>query len=205
MPEYLGFDFAHGRSLFLSAVIDSIQRRSDYIRSIRRTGRGDMPIDGIAFDLYPDHGYIALSLRENDAVYRNQNSADWQHFEFICSQQHDFPRLRDAVSYIEEKYKPYRASESNQGTELHHVILLAAADALTDPSVATLLRSFEIEAAIWDDRMFPDPGFFDYIVLNAHGDIRLNYCELVRANRITSRLFGANGETGGRRRRKPNG
>jgi hypothetical protein len=190
LPNYLGFNFTKGRRLFLRAVIDAIKRRSDYIRSIKRTGRGDMPIDGIAFDLYPDHGYIALSLRENDAVNRHQNSADWPHFEFISSQQHDFPALRAALTYIEGTYGSHAASGTDHSTELRHLILLAAADALTDPSVAELLKSFDIDAAVWDDRMFPNPGYFDYVVLDANGDIRLNYCELVRANRITRRLIG---------------
>jgi hypothetical protein len=190
MPQYLGFDFERGRRLFLRAITDSLRRRSEYIRSIKRTGRGDMPIDGIAFDLYPDHGYIALSLRENDTVHRSQNSADWPHFEFVNSQQHDFPPLRAAVAYIAETYGPHGGTGTNHSTELRHLIQLAAAEALTAPSVAKLLRSFDIEAAVWDDRMFPDPGYFDYVVSDANGGIRLNYCELVRANRLTRRLAG---------------
>ena len=190
MPQYLGFDFARGRKLLVRAVTDSLRRRADFIRSLKRTGRGDMPIDGIAFDLHPDHGYIALSLRENDSVYRSQNSADWAHFEFVSSQEHDFPPLHDALAYIVQAYGPYAEAATNRATELQHLILLAAADALTAPSVAKLLRSFDIEAAVWDHRTFPDPGYFDYVVSDANGDVRLNYCELVRANRISRRLLG---------------
>lgn len=191
MVGYMGYDWHRGTKLFLNAILNSLQQRADYIRAIERNGRGEMPIDGIAFDVHPDYGYVALSLRESKGLSLSWNSADWPHFEFVNSQQHKYDPLMEAVSHMRACYEPYAQSTTYHGVEIRHLMMVSAAFALIDPAVADLLRSFEIEAATWDGRMYPDPRYFEYVVLNAMESDRLNYCELMRQNLITTRLMGA--------------
>ena len=177
------------REAILIAIIDAIQERSDYIRAIERTPRGDVPVNGIALEIFPWHNFpLGLSLRLCADLSRGEfryNSADWSHFEFTngCRS----PSIEVATSLITEIYIQGKQS-TYELTDMAHLTFMAGADALLNPSVAHLLNEFGIDAPEITNEFVPSP--FEYIVVDSDKTIAANYCDIVLANRVTRRLFG---------------
>ena len=193
MSKYLEFDFEHCRSLFVDAVTDSLRQSAGYIASAERNGRGELPVTGLSLDVFPDHGDITLSLRLSSDTYdfeKLYSPADWRHFQFVSSHEHDFAPLQAAVAYMRKVYEPFAEVDSDEATEIGHLTFLAAAHALLDESVCETLKSLDIDAPLWGGEMFSSRPHFEYLVMDDNANIRGNYCEVVRANKITERLLG---------------
>ena len=193
MPKFPDFDFEHCRALFVDAVTDSLRQRAGYIASAERNGRGELGATGISLDVFPDHGDINLSLRLSSDTYEEAHRyypAEWRHFDFINSHEHDFAPLQAARTYMRNVYEPFAEEDSDDATEIGHLTFLSAAHALLDASVCETLNSLEIDAPLWDGRMFPSNGCFEYLVMDDNANVRGNYCEMVRAHKITERLLG---------------
>src|SRR5258708_6146362 len=102
----MSFDFNRCRDLLLQAVIDSFRQRSDFIKSIERTVQGDLAVNGLALEVYPWHEQIAISLRLwSDPSEVRYKPADWPHYAFVISSEHDFAALHEANRYVSNAYK----------------------------------------------------------------------------------------------------
>ncbi|TWT92606.1 hypothetical protein [Neorhodopirellula pilleata] len=131
------------RDGIFAAIIDVLHERSEYITSIERTARGELPITGIALELSPWHGGLGLSLRLStdfplgDFRY---DSADWPHFDFThgCAS----PSIDQAISIVTEIYNQGK-EPGNDLREMAHLTFMAGAEAILNPSVARLLNGEE--------------------------------------------------------------
>jgi hypothetical protein len=179
----MAIDFVECREVLFRGIMEGLRSCETEIRAIERDARGDSLVNGISLDLTPWHGGIGLAFRlQSDP--RNDNSADWDYFEFVSGQ--TCAALRTAAAYIRDVYR----SEGQEGPlGLAHLIFLAGAEALLDERVAEYLRSLDIDAPVVRER-FQD-HVFEYIVTDPDGTVRANYCEIVVANRWTARLMAA--------------
>jgi hypothetical protein len=184
------FDFDQCRNLLLEAVIDSLRQRSEFVRSIEHTAIGS-PVNGLALEVYPWHEQIVIALRlETDSKEDRYSPADWAHYAFANSSEHDFPALQKANRYVSEAYKTGGEKSAKQAREIAHLTFLAAAEALLDQSVARELTSFGIEGPLLTDQFRPNLCF-EYMVFDVDQSIVGNYCEIILANRITRRLIAS--------------
>lgn len=175
------------RSCILAAILDGLRERTDYINSIPRNGRGDIPATGLALELSPWEGGLGLSLRLTEDFPRGDErytSADWSQFDFTegCSS----PSFEAARAYFSEMYK--QADDSGQDPrEIAHLVFLAGAEALLDPSVSQYLSTLGINAPEVGDYFIDSP--FEFIVMDPDESVKSNYCDLVVSYRIAERLF----------------
>lgn len=169
-----------------SAIVDALNDRKDYIAQIERTGRGELPITGIALELFPWHSSLGLSLRSmNDfpAGDSRYDSADWEHFNF--TNECDLPSIDNAINLVSEIYEKGRG-ETFELTEMAHLAFVAGAEALLQPNVCDTLNNFDIRAPSLSDSFVSSP--FEYIVMDGDETVKSNYCDIVLANRVMQRL-----------------
>ena len=175
------------REALLTAIIDALQERADYIASIERTANGDVPVTGIALELFPWHSILELSLRLSSDFPLGKSrydSADWPHFEFTKSCQS--PSIETAISLVTEVYDQGE-QPNNDLCEMAHLTFMAGAEALLHPNVAHLLNEFGIDAPVLIDQFVSSP--FQYIVTDGDETVEANYCDIVLAARVTQRLL----------------
>lgn len=169
-----------------TAIVDALNDCSDYIGQIERTGSGDLPVTGIALELFPWHTSLGLSLRTNNdfpAGESRYDSADWEHFDFAngC----DLPSIDNAIKLVSELYEMGRG-DALKLTETAHLAFVAGAEALLQPSVCDTLNKLEIRAPKLSESFVSSP--FQYIVMDGDETVKSNYCDIVLANRVTQRL-----------------
>lgn len=177
-------EYEQCREILLNAVVSALEEGKQYIVNIERTARGDLPITGIALELAPWHGFVALSLRGQSDFPEGQSrydSADWTHFNF--TETFTSSALQKARSFTENLYR----QPDESGRERAHIIFLAGAQALLDPKVAESLCCLDIKAPTLRDHFVS--SFFQYIVVDPDETLKSNYCDLILANRITERLL----------------
>ena len=175
------------REAILAAIIDSLHERRDYIASIERTANGDMPVSGIALELFPWHGCLGLSLRLTSDFPLGKSrydSADWPHFDFTngCNSQ----SIQAAISLVTAIYEKGKQT-NNDLRDMAHLSFMSSAEALLDPRVSRLLNEFRINAPELTDRFVSSP--FQYIVTDVDETIKSNYCDIVLGNRAAKRLL----------------
>src|SRR5580698_5705402 len=82
MPNPLRTQLDECRSAILAAILDSLRERTAYMNAIERNGRGELPVTGIALELFSWNGGFGLSLRLSEDYpmgdYRYE-SGDWAH------------------------------------------------------------------------------------------------------------------------------
>jgi hypothetical protein len=178
-------DFEALKGTIYLGVLDALQEHASYIAGIPRTAQGGIPMTGLSLELYPWHRYIAMSLRSSSDVMNRYSSADWEHFEFISSRESGSEPFRTAAVVVTETYDA-AGDDLEARKEAAHLIFLAAAEALLEPSVAGALQSMGIEASVFTDRL--DRGF-EFMVFDSDETLKANYCEIVRSNRVTRRLL----------------
>ena len=169
-----------------AAIVDALVDCSDYIAQIERTGRGDLPISGIALELFPWHSSLGLSLRStNDfpAGESRYDSADWEHFDF--TNECDLPTIDNAIELMGELYEMGRG-DTFELTETAHLTFVAGAEALLLPNVCDTLNKLDVRAPKLSDSFVSSP--FQYIVMDEDETVKSNYCDIVLANRVTQRL-----------------
>jgi len=110
----------------------------------------------------------------------------WQHFEFVSSQSCRSEALRHAAQVVTQLYESW---DGQKLSEAAHIIFLAAAEALLDERVASLLQEFGVAAQIVNDELRGLRKGVEYMVFDSDKTISANYCEIVLANRVTSRLL----------------
>lgn len=175
------------REAIQTAIIDSLHERADYIASIERTARGDIPITGIALELFPWHASLGLSLRSTSDFPLGKSrydSADWPHFEFTEGCQS--PSIAAAISLVTDIYEQGNAPD-NDLCEMAHMTFMAGAEAMLHPNVSRVLNEFGIDAPELTDAFVSSP--FEYIVTDVDETLKSNYCDIVLANRVVERLI----------------
>ena len=148
----MAFDYQICRELFLNAIHAVLEADGDYITSIERTTRGDLPINGLSLEIYPWHEYCTLSIRLSSDK-NCYNPVDWQHFEFAPSTSDQISQLCAVAEYAAEVYVPLLEEQPSKARDLAHLIFLAGAEALLNESVAQRLRAFEIDAPTIGNRL----------------------------------------------------
>ena len=175
-------DLERIRGPLLCAILDALEFARPRIEAIPNAKK---EINGISYDLYRWHKYVAISFREAGAVVRD-NPADWKYFEIVSSVTTRSPFLDTAAELIDREWN--NAEERGlRLTEAAHLIFLAGAEVLLDASVARMLQNMGVDATEVRDGFLPKP--FEYMVLDPDQTVRANYCEIVMANRATARLL----------------
>lgn len=172
----------------LAAILEMLRAHESYIGSIKRTGRGELPISGIALELFPWYGGLGLSLRLQSDFPLGQaryDSADWPHFDF--TQGCVTPTTEAAIAQVTQLYQRGKHPPLTL-CETAHLAFLAGARALLNPAVARLLNEFEIRAPEITDSFVSSP--FQYILTDADQTIKSNYCDIVLSERVAKRLLG---------------
>jgi hypothetical protein len=173
--------------LLRTGILSAVEERSGYIGAIDKTARGELPVSGLSFELYPWHQYLALSMRTTSelSMIDRYNPAEWKHFEFVRSDRCNSPEFRNAAQVVSNYYE----DESGEvcGKEFAHLMFTAAAHALLDPAVAELLRKFGVRAPTVIDE--PVGSAFEYMVFDPDGTLKSNYCDIELATRYTARIL----------------
>lgn len=187
MPKSLAKQFGACKAAILAAITDALRERAEYVASFERTARGDIPVTGIALELTPWHGGLGLSLRlSSDYPLGNvqYDSADWPHFDFTtgCTS----PSIAAAILLVKQVYEEGKKPD-NDRRDFAHLTFLAGAEALLDPAVASILKDFDIDAPVLEDRFVSSP--FQYIVADPDATLKSNYCDIVLANRVAKRVL----------------
>jgi hypothetical protein len=182
----MAFDFFPCRSVLLDGIVDALAFRASSIGAIKRVPNVEFPISGMALDMAPWHGGLGLSLRMVSEFEdeRRYNSADWEYFDLVSNS--TFPGLQPAADFIQQAY----ISEGEESPARHamaHLLFLTGAEALLDARVARRLCEIGVNAPVYGNEFLRRP--FEYMVFDPDGTVRVNYCELVLANRVTARWW----------------
>lgn len=171
------------RDVFYHALMSALQEHSDSICKLHETEE----LWAISYDIIPWHPYIAIAFRiRSESDYPTSIvSAGWKHSEFIG--EYNCESLLPPRNFAHQAYGSV-ADSPKQCQEVAHLIYLAAADALLDPGVAIHLQSLGIDAPVIGDTL--PWNYFKYIVIDEDRVIQANYCDIVRANRVTRKLLG---------------
>ena len=177
------FDYDECREIFHRALLTALHEHRDAIRKLHATEA----IWAISYYIIPWQPYISIAFRlSSESNYpASLVSADWKYFDFITDRKSQ--ALVSARDFAHEAYESV-SDDSKRCQDVAHLIYLAAADALLDPSIATLLQSLGINALEIGDAL--PRGYFKYIVIDEDKVIKANYCDIVCANRVTRRLLG---------------
>ena len=184
----MAFPYVECKKVLLDGLLASLTAKEALIRSMR-TETGYHTASGLDFELVPWHDACHLSLRSfsDPIVLEYPHDPDsWKYGYFVQSQESSGESLKEAARMISALYNS-RAEETNGLLESAHMIFLAGADALLDPSVAKLLQSMGVNAPIITD-FFPKYNLW-YTVYDSDATFKANYCEIVFANRIAARLL----------------
>jgi hypothetical protein len=119
------------------------------------------------------------------------STADWKHNCLIGNEPSLSPPHASASVKLFENAANYIYEQTMESGELEqevvHLIYLATAEALLDPSITSVLRGYQIDAPFVEDSFLPH-RCFEYVVTDPDESIAANYCEIVIANRITNRM-----------------
>ncbi len=184
--------FDEWQSILLAALTDVLRRAASFVQAIEPSEDGHRPINGIAYELAPWFGYIDVCLRdESDRIPdypRSSDSPGWK-YPGILDEIGDSAETLKARELIQEVYEQ---SQGHNATRTAHLLFIAAAQALLEPEIVTLLKAAGIDAWVLPDyfdilpsRTRLEIGHFDFIVEDPDGTVRGNYCDLVLLDRAT--------------------
>jgi hypothetical protein len=193
MVGLMAFNFEQCRSLLLDATLAELQANRATILKIPGFEAGGLEfrrhVSAICLDIAPWHRSFDLAFRDDDEKWddRIRNSiGDWKLYPLRGAVGQPSTDQRAALEeFFDREYGTIE--NTNSAREIAHLMFLAAAEALFDHSVTTLLRQYQIDAPYVEDAFLPDKCF-EYIVMDPDGSISANYCDIVIANRITQRL-----------------
>jgi hypothetical protein len=181
----MDFNFDECRAVLHRSLMDALSEHSQAIRELNSAER----LMAISYDILPWDPYIGVAFRLESETGTDPplGPADWQHSHFI--EDLDCPALHPARDYTQQLYTEIGGGGGTSAQEIAHLIYLAAADAILDESVATLLESAGVQAPFVGSSL-PWGHSFTYMVLDEDKVIKANYCEIVVANRVAQRLLG---------------
>ena len=174
-------------NIILNGILGGINGCQDIIKSIEKTGRGDMPVTGIALELFPWHGEFGLSLRLSDEfpmADSRYDSADWKYFNFTTER--EIESIISTKQFVANLYES-EFGEDCSSQDIAHLLFFSGAMALIDPKVTSALREFDIDAPFIGNQFVSSS--FEYIVFDGDALIKSNYCDLVLMDRINRRLM----------------
>ncbi|MCA9071396.1 MAG: hypothetical protein KDA84_20855 [Planctomycetaceae bacterium] len=173
--------------------MDGLDVCTPRLREIVGDGKGLFPINGITLSILPWFGQAEIAFRvQSDPP--TLDVAEWEYyddFSDLCNC-HSTP-LADAAQYSREAWENPPDGLSN--LQMAHLIFLAGAEALLDASVRNrfyeILDSIQDESTFtgqfsFDNRLSAHDGWFDYIVSDPDGNCRANYCDVIRANEVST-------------------
>lgn len=150
-------------------------------------------ISGMSLDLHIQHGYVAVSLRTEQEKWKDTHIGDWRHAQFLSSLDDDpeteMARLADIVNRL---YAEVPDDDDYGQLDRRHMLCLVAAEAVLDEKVAEVLVNYGIDAPVFGDAVGSTP--FSFFVYDADGMLAANYCDIVRAHRITARILSDEGQ-----------
>ena len=176
----------------------AIAMRDELVRALRaarsafgvlpRTADGGLSISGLSLDLHIQHGYVAVSLRTDDEKWEDTHIGDWKHAQFLSSLDDD-PETEMAclADIMNTLYAEVPEDDVYAQLDRRHMLYLVAAEAVLDEKVAEVLNDYGIEALVFGDAVGSTP--FLFFVYDADGSLSTNYCDIVRAHRITARVL----------------
>ena len=182
----MAFDFSQCRSVLLQGILDALDARASVIASIKRIPNVMFPISGISLDMAPWQGAVGLSLRQASEfeLERRYDIAGWEYFDLVSNT--TFPDLQPAAGLIHDAYIS-EGEDSPARHEMAHLVFLAGAEALLDERVPNRLSVIGVKAPVFGAEFLR--GCFEYMVFDPDETVRVNYCELVLANRVTARWW----------------
>lgn len=156
--------------------------------ALPRTDDGAVPISGMSLDLHIQHGYVAVSLRTEEEKWEDTHIGDWEHAQFLSSL-HDEPETEMArlAEIMNGLYAEIPEDDAYAQLDRRHMLYLVAAEAILDEKVAKVLSDYGIEAPVFGDALGSAP--FSFFVYDADGMLTMNYCDIVRAHRVTARIL----------------
>jgi hypothetical protein len=176
------FDFTECRSILHRALIDGLAANSSRIRALQAKEE----IWAIAYDIIPWDPYIGVAVCLKNEIDRSGlHSGGWKNSHFI--ENISTKAFDSAVEYTFQAYESV-SEDPKRCQDVARLIYLAAADALLDEGVAVLLQSLGVNAPVIRDKL--PWNYFKYVVTDADGVIKANYCDIICANRATRRLLG---------------
>jgi hypothetical protein len=187
------FDYDHCRSLLCRSVNDAISEHAEEIRSLEAKYRKDWcgGLWGLSLDVLPWWPMVTLSFRtsEDDKSEIRYSPPDWKGYQFIGGVNSE-KSIAPALDYVDQMSKGV-SDDPDRAQEMNHLIYLAAADALLDPSVAKLLQSCNAKASVIENQLpYREFAWFEYVVVDVDQVFKMNYCQLICANRVARRLVG---------------
>lgn len=158
-------------------------------------------VNGISYDIIPHERFSAISFRKTgdykvsgvanlDLQY---SPADWEHYTFFEYDTSKSQKFREVSEYIFQLYEELYAKNDDDEyhsiqQDINHLIFLAIAEAVLQPSVTNKLSEYLTLAPTLIDE--PDGYSFEYMVTDMDKSFNFNYCELIIADRMTKKLVG---------------
>lgn len=180
------FNYDECRALLHQTLMDVLSEHSDRIRTLHQAE----DIWALSYDVIPWQPFAALSFRVREESQRDlrYDVGGWRNYEFVGNI--DSPALKQVADYVavEVNNSAVGDPDGTRSQETAHLIYLAAAEALLAEDVATLLKSLGINVPATSDTL--RLSYFEFIVFDDDKTLKANYCELLRANRVTQRLLG---------------
>ncbi len=179
------FDFDKCRAFLHKSLMTVLQKHGTAIRGLHESE----DIWALSFDIIPWQPFAALSFRAKDESQGDlrYDVGGWRHHEFLGDINE--PLLKKVAEYSREIVS-YPDSDDDEGTssqEAAHLLYLATATALLESDVAMYLNSLGINAPNASNTL--SSSYFEFIVFDEDKCLKANYCEIVRANRVTKRLL----------------
>jgi len=153
-------------------------------------------VDGISFEMIPNayQNYSAISFRQGND-YKNYESlkyspADWVHYSLLdykTSKSEKFKEVSEFIFQLYEEIENKTEKYDKLQMDINHLIFIAVAEAVLQPTVAEKLREFGFHASVITNT--PDSYTFEYIVSDADKHFNFNYCDLIVANRMTNEVL----------------
>ena len=122
----------------------------------------DKTLCGLLYDIFPWHGYSAISLQTNKCNERDP--ASWKYFEVSKSN----------GKLLESEFSTYN---KNPNAILYHSMLCEAGKSLLEIN----LSSYNIKQTVFDFHLYAP---FKIMVYDPDKTFNFNYCEFILASRI---------------------
>ena len=172
------------------AILDILDLHSEKILSVERTRlpyKGDVAkINGIALEIYPEHGNLYLELIPEDVKWSDMNGhadCDYSLGDMLSGKEAIADSQIEAMRYISDLIynctEDYSHLDSNQVLNL---IYIGAAEALLDQDVSVTLSRLKIPAKVVENSLQQS---FGYMVYDRNCLVKLNYCEFILLNKYT--------------------
>jgi hypothetical protein len=169
---------------------------------LTKLSKSDDWVDGISYDIIPStyQTYSGVSFRTRSDYKDSETGVpnlslknspgDWKYYDILEYRTSKSEKFKQVSEYIfqlfEDIYNRSEDYDAKQG-DINHLIYLAVAEAVLQPSLALKLRELGFRASVVTD--YPDTYTFDYMVTDVDETFRFNFCDLVVANRMTKAVI----------------